>query len=72
MAAARGLKAPPAARGTFFLMGRVVLLAVLAVLLLVLLIQWIYIVRLRGRIARSSAADSEVVKQRLEKFIRKH
>jgi D-alanyl-D-alanine carboxypeptidase (penicillin-binding protein 5/6) len=72
MAAARGLKAPPAARGTFFLMGRVVLLPVLAVLLLVLLIQWIYIVRLRGRIARSSAADSEVVKQRLEKFIRKH
>jgi D-alanyl-D-alanine carboxypeptidase (penicillin-binding protein 5/6) len=72
IAAPRDLKPPPAARGTFFFMGRAVLLAVLAVLFLLLLIQWIYIVRLKGRIARSGAADSEVIKQRLEKFIRKH
>jgi D-alanyl-D-alanine carboxypeptidase (penicillin-binding protein 5/6) len=66
------LKAPPAAPGTFFFLGRTVLLAVLAVLFLLLLIQWIYIAKLRGRMARSSAVDSEVVKQRLEKIIQKH
>ena len=72
IAGTRHLEPPQDAPGTFFFMGRTVLLAALAVLFLLLLIQWIYIVKLRGRIAQTGAADSELIKQRLEKFIRKH
>ena len=64
--------APPVATGPFFFVRNLFLLTVLAVLFILVLVQWIYIMKLRRRISRSGAADSELVKQRLEKFIQKH
>lgn len=68
----QGYQTTSEAPGTTLFPVRKFLLAALAVLLVLLLIQWIYIVKLRGRIARSGAADVEVIKKRLEKFIQNH
>ena len=59
----------PSTSVTQILAGQIFFLAPLAACLVLLIVQWIYIIKLRGRIAESSAADSELIKQRLKKII---
>ena len=69
---ASDLVTPSVVSDPFSFAGKLFLPSVLAALLILLLIQLSYIIKLRRRIARSSAVDSDLVKQRLEKIIQKH